>query len=112
MKGWKCSDCPSRKFVAYSDEVVRWHLRGFDAENKPFEIGAKFCYNLTDGDDGVFQGSLGGWLRLDNTLSSKPEAVTGNFIRQEKWNYEQKYRLHWCGVYRRTDDGGYRQDES
>ena len=39
LKGWKCSDCPSRKFVAYSDEVVRWHLRGFDAENKPFEIG-------------------------------------------------------------------------
>ena len=39
LKGWKCSDCPSQKFVAYSDEVVRWHLRGFDAENKPFEIG-------------------------------------------------------------------------
>ena len=39
LKGWKCSDCPNRKFVAYSDEVVRWHLRGFDAENKPFEIG-------------------------------------------------------------------------
>ena len=36
LKGWKCSDCPNRKFVAYSDEVVRWHLRGFDAENKPF----------------------------------------------------------------------------
>ena len=27
LKGWKCSDCPSRKFVAYSNEVVCWHLR-------------------------------------------------------------------------------------
>ena len=39
LKGWKCSDCPNRKFVAYSDEVVRWHLRGFDSDNKPFEMG-------------------------------------------------------------------------
>ena len=39
FKGWKCSDCPNRKFVAYSDEVVRWHLRGFDSDNKPFEMG-------------------------------------------------------------------------
>lgn len=38
-KGWKCSSCPNRKFVPYSEEIVRWHLRGFDSRNKPFEVG-------------------------------------------------------------------------
>ena len=38
-KGWKCSSCPNRKFVQYSEEVVRWHLRGFDSQNKLFEVG-------------------------------------------------------------------------
>jgi hypothetical protein len=38
-KGWKCSSCPNRKFLPYSEEIVRWHLRGFDSQNKPFEVG-------------------------------------------------------------------------
>ena len=38
-KGVKCSACEHRQFVPYSDEVVRWHLRGVDAQRKPFEIG-------------------------------------------------------------------------
>lgn len=38
-KGVKCSTCVHRRFVPYSDEVVRWHLRGVDAKMKPFEIG-------------------------------------------------------------------------
>ena len=38
-KGWKCSSCPNRKFVPYSEEIVRWHLRGFDSQTKPFEVG-------------------------------------------------------------------------
>ena len=38
-KGVKCSTCEHRRFVPYSDEVVRWHLRGVDAQRKPFEIG-------------------------------------------------------------------------
>ena len=38
-KGVKCSACEYRRFVPYSDEVVCWHLRGVDAQRKPFEIG-------------------------------------------------------------------------
>ena len=36
----KCSDCAARKFLPVSDEVVRWHLRGRDAQMKPFVMGA------------------------------------------------------------------------
>ena len=38
-KGWKCLSCPNRKFQPYSEDIVRWHLRGFDSQNKPFELG-------------------------------------------------------------------------
>lgn len=40
MRGMRCSDCPNRKLTLVSDEVVRWHLRGRDGNNKPFEMGA------------------------------------------------------------------------
>lgn len=36
----KCGDCAARKFLPVSDEVVRWHLRGRDAQMKPFVMGA------------------------------------------------------------------------
>ena len=38
-RGVKCSTCAHRRFVPYSEEVVRWHLRGVDTQKKPFEIG-------------------------------------------------------------------------
>ena len=40
MRGMKCAECPNRKMMPVSDEVVRWHLRGKDAGQKPFEMGA------------------------------------------------------------------------
>ena len=35
----KCADCPVRQFVPVSDEAVRAHLRGKDANLKPFVMG-------------------------------------------------------------------------
>ena len=35
----KCSECAARQYVPVSDEVVRWHLRGKDADKKPFVMG-------------------------------------------------------------------------
>lgn len=32
----KCSECAVRQYVPVSDEVVRWHLRGKDADMRPF----------------------------------------------------------------------------
>ena len=40
MRGMKCADCPNRKLTSVSDEVVKCHLRGMDANRKPFEMGA------------------------------------------------------------------------
>ena len=40
MRGIKCADCPNRKMLPVSEEVVRWHLRGKDSRQKPFEMGA------------------------------------------------------------------------
>jgi superfamily II DNA or RNA helicase/very-short-patch-repair endonuclease len=35
----KCSDCPHRAFLAVTDEVIRWHLSGKDAQGKDFVAG-------------------------------------------------------------------------
>lgn len=35
----KCSECAVRQYVPVSDEVVRWHLRGKDADLRPFVMG-------------------------------------------------------------------------
>ena len=40
MRGIRCADCPNRKLLPVSEEVVRWHLRGRDGRQKPFEMGA------------------------------------------------------------------------
>lgn len=32
----KCAECPHRRFLPVSDDVVRWHLSGLDAEGQPF----------------------------------------------------------------------------
>src|SRR5882672_7061718 len=35
----KCAECPNRRFVPVTDEVIRWHLSGCDAEGQPFVAG-------------------------------------------------------------------------
>jgi superfamily II DNA or RNA helicase/very-short-patch-repair endonuclease len=35
----KCAECPHRWFLPVSDEVIRWHLSGHDAEGQPFVAG-------------------------------------------------------------------------
>jgi hypothetical protein len=35
----KCADCPNRRFLPVTDEVIRWHLSGRDAEGQPFVAG-------------------------------------------------------------------------
>ena len=35
----KCAECPSRRFLAVNDEVIRWHLSGADEGGKPFVMG-------------------------------------------------------------------------
>ena len=35
----KCSNCPHRRFLAVTDEVVRWHLSGSDKYGRAFVMG-------------------------------------------------------------------------
>ena len=35
----KCADCPNRRFLPVSDEVVRWHLSGHDDQGRDFVMG-------------------------------------------------------------------------
>ena len=35
----KCAECPNRRFLPVTDEVIRWHLSGCDAEGHPFVAG-------------------------------------------------------------------------
>lgn len=35
----KCAECPHRRFLAITDDVIRWHLSGFDVDGQPFVAG-------------------------------------------------------------------------
>ena len=35
----KCAECPNRRFLPVTDEVIRWHLSGCDDSGQPFIAG-------------------------------------------------------------------------
>lgn len=35
----KCSDCRQQRFLPMTDEVIRWHLSGWDPAGQPFVVG-------------------------------------------------------------------------
>ncbi len=35
----KCAECPHRRFLPVTDEVIRWHLSGRDRDGQPFVAG-------------------------------------------------------------------------
>ena len=35
----KCAECPNRRFLPVTDDVIRWHLSGHDADGQPFVAG-------------------------------------------------------------------------
>ncbi len=35
----KCAECPNRRFLPVTDEVIRWHLSGSDSNAQPFVAG-------------------------------------------------------------------------
>src|SRR5438094_8750428 len=48
----KCADCPNRRFLPVTDEVIRWHLSGRDDQGRYFVMGVyplfqdETCYLL------------------------------------------------------------------
>src|SRR3974390_3577884 len=35
----KCAECPNRRFLSVTDDVIRWHLSGCDNNGQPFVAG-------------------------------------------------------------------------
>src|SRR4026209_800581 len=35
----KCAECPHRRFLPVTDDVIRWHLPGENAQREPFVAG-------------------------------------------------------------------------
>ncbi len=35
----KCAECPNRRFLPVTDDVIRWHLSGYDPQGLPFVAG-------------------------------------------------------------------------
>jgi hypothetical protein len=35
----KCAECPNRRFLPVTDDVIRWHLSGSDVTGQPFVAG-------------------------------------------------------------------------
>ncbi len=71
----KCADCPNRRFLAVTDEVIRWHLSGLDGEGQPFVIGIypmmldETCYFLAiDFDGETWQADAGAYLQTCRRL--------------------------------------------
>lgn len=48
----KCAECPHRRFLPVTDDVIRWHLSGEDEHHQPFVAGVypllpdESCYLL------------------------------------------------------------------
>src|SRR5688500_4091209 len=55
----KCADCPHRRFLEVTDEVIRWHLSGRDDQGRAFVMGVypmlrdETCYFIAADFDGA-----------------------------------------------------------
>src|SRR5947209_16358489 len=71
----KCVDCPNRRFLAVTDEVIRCHLSGSDEQGRNFVIGVypmlldECCYFLAvDFDRQDWQADAAGFFRTCQSL--------------------------------------------
>ena len=66
----RCADCPGRRFLPITDEVIRWHLSGQDGTGRDFVMGVypmfqdETCFFLAaDFDKGSWQEDVAAFLR-------------------------------------------------
>ncbi len=74
-QGKKCSECTVRNYLPLSDEVIRWHLRGKDANMKPFVMG---CYPMAKDETvrfAVMDFDEAAWRRDTLTVVRKARAL-------------------------------------
>ena len=71
----KCAECPNRRFLPVTDDVIRWHLSGRDPEGQPFVAGVypllldETCFFLAvDFDKAGWQDDASAFLRACHRL--------------------------------------------
>jgi hypothetical protein len=86
----KCAECPNRRFLPVTDDVIHWHLSGRDPEGQPFVAGVypllldETCFFLAvDFDKGWVAGRC---LRVPESLPppGSPGGARAISIR-ERW---------------------------
>ncbi len=72
----RCADCPNRRFIPVTDEVIRWHLSGRDSGGRDFVMGVypmlldETCHFLAaDFDNEHWQEDAGAFLDTCRGLS-------------------------------------------
>ena len=75
----KCADCPNRRFIPVTDEVIRWHLSGRASQGRDFIMGVypmlqnETCHFLAaDFDKENWQEDAGACQRVQTPASSRP----------------------------------------
>jgi len=68
----KCAECPNQRFLPVTDETIRWHLSGHDAQGQPFVAGV---YPLISPND-----TRRVPLSSDSTVRGKP-VIRASFTR-------------------------------
>ncbi|PYT72552.1 MAG: restriction endonuclease subunit R [Acidobacteria bacterium] len=84
----KCSECPHQRFLAITDEVIRWHLCGHDDNGREFVMGVypmlrdETCFFLAaDFDKATWQEDTGAFLetcREMNVPAALERSRSGN----------------------------------
>ena len=72
----KCAECPNRRFLPVTDDVIRWHLSGSDSSAQPFVAGVypllqdETCFFLAvDFDKGGWRDDVTGFLETCRRLN-------------------------------------------
>jgi hypothetical protein len=72
----RCADCPNRRFIPVTDQVIRWHLSGRDSRGRDFVMGVypmlldETCHFLAaDFDRENWQKDAGAFLETCRRLS-------------------------------------------
>ena len=75
----KCAECPHRRFLPITDDVIRWHLSGRDAAGQPFVAGVypmlldETCFFVAvDFDKGSWLEDALGFVETCRTMNLSP----------------------------------------
>ena len=107
----KCAECPHRRFLPVTDEVIRWHLSGHDADGQPFVAGVypllldETCFFLAvDFDKAGWREDAAAFLdacrRLNLPLPSNDRAP--DEARMSGSSSRRRFRPRWPAGWGRT----------